>query len=52
MNIRTMMSKGSHVNRKSCRRAGRYVSFVNVCSYPAVIAFDQIHVVSIGNIGW
>ena len=32
--------------------AGGCVSFVHECSYLAVIAYDQTHVISIGNAGW
>ena len=40
------------VGIKSCRCAGGCVLFVYGCSYPIATAFDQIHVVSIGNAGW
>ena len=40
------------VRIKSCRRARGCVSFMYECSYPAVIAFDQTHVISTGNTGW
>ena len=40
------------VGIKSCRCAGECVSFVYGCSYPAAIAFDQTHVISIGKTGW
>ena len=35
------------VGIKSCRCAGRCVSFVYECSYPAAIVFDQTHVIAI-----